>query len=162
MRNSVENDRLKVEWETARNNMPKLKASSIPFVMQCADALGKKEVTCDNGGYGEPIYGFGCLVLEGNSLHFDLLEDEEKASANTQEAIEFLYGRFIREHFSDKKFKFRKGIKGLSPKEQKVKSEFDAEVRELARGLDISNIEERLSYLEELYSMLIEDLKIIA
>lgn len=162
LRNAVENDRLKATWETARNNMPKLKASSIPSVMQCVNELGKKEVTCDNGGYGEPIYGFGCLVLEGNSLHFDLLEDEEKASANTQEAIEFLYGRFIREHFSDKKFKFRKGIKGLSPKEQKVKSEFDAEVRELARGLDISNIEERLSYLEELYSMLIEDLKIVA
>lgn len=162
LRNAVENDRLKTAWEEARINMPKLKASSISAVMQCVDVLGKKEVTCGNGGYGDPIYGYGCLVLEGNSLHFELLEDEEKAIAKTQEAIEFLYGRFIREHFSDKKFKFRKGIKGLSPKEQKVKAEFDSEVHELSRGLDIGNIEERLSYLEELYSMLIEDLKIVA
>ncbi|MCI8617199.1 MAG: ATP-dependent RNA helicase [Clostridia bacterium] len=162
LRNAVENDRLKTVWKEAKSNVPKLKSVSIPSVMQCVDTLGKKEVTCGNGGYGDPIYGFGCLVLEGNSMHFDLLEDEEEANNKTQEAIEFLYGRFIREHFSDKKFKFRKGIKGLSPKEQKVKAEFDSEVHELARGLDISNIEERLSYLEELYSMLIEDLKIVA
>lgn len=162
LRNAVENDRLKTVWKEARSNVPKLKSISIPSVMQCVDALGEKEVTCDNGGYGDPIYGFGCLVLEGNSLHFDLLEDEEEANSKTQEAIEFLYGRFIREYFSDKKFKFRKGIKGLSPKEQKVKAEFDSEVHELARGLDISNIEERLSYLEEYYSMLVEDLKVVA
>ena len=53
-------------------------------------------------------------------------------------------------------------LQGLSPKEQKVKSEFDTEVHELLNGLDINNIEERISYLQELYQVLIEDLKIIA
>lgn len=161
LRNSIERDRIRKAWIEARSKLPEVK-TSISSVMQHVDVLGEKKVTCGNGGYGDPIYGYGCLVLEKNSLHVELLEDEEKATENTRESIEFLYLKFIKENFSDKKFKFRKGIKGLSPKETKVKAEFDNEVREIAKGLEISNIEERLSYLEEVYSMLIEDLKIVA
>ncbi len=162
LRNAVENDRVRKCFERKRENLPRLKSNTIKSALELIEYIGKQEVTCGNGGYGEPIYGFGCFVLEKNSLHLELLEDEEKAEENTQEAIEFLYGKFIRENFYDKKFKFKKGVKGLSPKEQKVKSEFDSEVQELLRGLNISNIEENVTYLEELYSILIEDLKIVA
>ena len=162
LRNIIENERVKNVWKEKRNNLPALKSTTIKSALELSSYIGKQEITCGNGGYGEPIYGFGCFVLEKNSLYLELLEDEDTARQNTKEAIEFLYGKFIRENFSDKRFKFKKGIKGLSPKEQKVKSEFDTEVHELLNGLDINNIEERISYLQELYQVLIEDLKIIA
>lgn len=157
LRNMVENERIRNAWKEKRNDLPALK-STIKSALQHSANIGKQEVTCGNGGYGEPIYGFGCLALEKNSLHLELLEDENAAREKTQEAIEFLYGKFIKENFSEKRFKFKKGVKGLSPKEQKVKSEFDSEVHELLNGLDIDNIEERVSYLQELYDVVIEDL----
>ena len=49
-----------------------------------------------------------------------------------RETVEFLYGKYIKENYSEKKFKFIKGVKGLSKKEQKVKEEF--ELRALREG----------------------------
>lgn len=162
LRNAVEKEMIKSAWEEKRNNLPSVKSGTIKSAVEVMQYIGKQEVTRGNGGYGEQIYGFGCLVLNKNSVHLELLEDEEKAKEKTQEVTEFLYGKFIRENFSEKRFKFRKGIKGLSRKEQKVKDEFDSEVHELLNGLDIGNIEERAEYLKELYDVVIEDLKIVA
>lgn len=162
LRNKVERARVKEAWDRAKRNLPELEAFDISSVLKCIPCIGKQEITIGNGGYGEPIYGFGCLSLQkNNSLKLELIEDEEKAAEKTKEAIEFLYGKHIKESYPEKKFKFLKGAKGLSKKEQKVKEEFDSEVRELLEGLDISNIEERTSYLEELYNVMIEDLKIV-
>jgi len=161
LRNKVERARVKSAWDTAKKKLPKLESFEISSVLKCIPYIGKKEITIGNGGYGEPIYGFGCLMLQKkNSLTLELIEEEEKAVEKTKEAIEFLYGKYINENYSEKKFKFRKGIKGLSPKEQKVKEEFNSEVRELQNGLEIGNIEERLAYLQELYDVLVEDLKV--
>lgn len=163
LRNRVENNRISEEWKKKKRNLPELKSFNIKSVLDIIPYLGKKEITRGNGGYGDPIYGFVCLSLtKKSSLQVELLEDEEKAKTKTQETVEVLYGKIIKEKYSEKKFKFLKGVKGLSPKEQKVKAEFDAEVRELLNGLDISNIEERLFYLEELYQVIIEDLQIVA
>lgn len=161
LRNKVERARVKEAWDRAKRNLPELESFDISSVLKCIPTIGKQEITIGNGGYGEPIYGFGCITLQkNNSLKLELIEDEEKSAENTKEAIKFLYGKHIKENYPEKKFKFLKGVKGLSKKEQKVKEEFDSEVRELLEGLDISNIEERISYLEELYNVLIEDLKI--
>lgn len=161
LRNKVELERIGKAWKRAKENLPELESSKLSSVLEYTSYIGKQKVTDGNGGYGKPIYGFICLALQkNNSLKLELLEDEESADAKTKEAVEFLYGKTIRENYSEKKFKFRKGTKGLSPKEQKAKEDFDSEVRELLEGLDISNINERLSYLEELYNVLIEDLKI--
>lgn len=161
LRNKVERARVKEAWDRAKRNLPELESFDISSVLKCIPTIGKQEITIGNGGYGEPIYGFGCITLQkNNSLKLELIEDEEKSAENTKEAIKFLYGKHIKENYPEKKFKFLKGVKGLSKKEQKVKGEFDSEVRELLEGLDISNIEERISYLEELYNVLIEDLKI--
>ena len=161
LRNAVELYHIKKLWTSARNNLPKIKNTLIS-ILENASIIGKTEIGRDNGGYGDIIYGFISLSLNGSSLHLELLDDEEKANKKNQEALEFLYGKIIRENYSEKRFKFKKGVKGLSPKEQKVKAEFDSEVRELQNGLELSNIEERLSYLKELYELLIEDLKIVA
>lgn len=161
LRNKVERARVKEAWDRAKRNLPELESFDISSALKCIPCIGKQEITIGNGGYGEPIYGFGCLSLQkNNSLKLELIEDEEKAAEKTKEAIEFLYGKHIKESYPEKKFKFLKGVKGLSKKEQKVKEEFDSEVRELLEGLDISNIEERTSYLEELYNVMIEDLTI--
>jgi len=159
LRNAVERDRIKKVWEEARRNLPVLKCS-LSSILEYKSLYGKKEITCSNGGYGEPIYGFVCATLTNKSLELEILEDEATAENKMAEALEFLYGKIVCENFSEKRFKFKKGVKGLSLKEQKVKAEFDAEVRELLKGLDISNIEERVSYLKELYDVLVEDLKI--
>lgn len=162
LRNKVERVRIKEAWDRAKRNLPELEAFDIPSVLKCIPYIGKREITIGNGGYGEPIYGFGCITTlpKNNSLKLELIEDEEKAVEKTKETIEFLYGKHIKENYSEKKFKFLKGVKGLSKKEQKVKDEFDSYVRELLEGLDISNIEERISDLEELYNVMIEDLKV--
>lgn len=161
LRNKVERARVKEAWDRAKRNLPELESFDISSALKCIPCIGKQEITIGNGGYGEPIYGFGCLSLQkNNSLKLELIEDEEKAAEKTKEAIEFLYGKHIKENYPEKKFKFLKGVKGLSKKEQKVKEEFDSEVRQLLEGLDVSNIEERISYLEELYNVLIEDLKV--
>lgn len=161
LRNKVERARVKEAWDAAKRYLPKLESFDIASTLKCIPYMGKQEITIGNGGYGEPIYGFGCITLQkNNSLKLELIEDEEKAVENTKEAIEFLYGKHINENYSEKKFKFIKGVKGLSKKEQKVKEEFDSYVRELLEGLEISNIEERISDLEELYNVLIEDLKV--
>lgn len=161
LRNKVERARVKEAWDRAKGNLTRLEVFDIASALKCIPYIGKQEITIGNGGYGEPIYGFGCITLnKNNSLKLELIEDEEKAVENTKEAIEFLYGKHIKENYSQKKFKFIKGVKGLSKKEQKVKEEFDSYVRELLEGLDISNIEERISDLEELYNVMIEDLKI--
>lgn len=161
LRNKVERARVKEAWDRAKRNLPELETFDIFSVLKCIPCIGKQEITIGNGGYGEPIYGFGCLSLQkNNSLELELIEDEEKSAEKTKETIEFLYGKHIKENYPEKKFKFLKGVKGLSKKEQTVKEEFDSEVHEMLEGLEISNIEERLSYLEELYNELIEDLKI--
>lgn len=161
LRNKVERARIKKAWDRAKNQLPELESFKISSVIKYIPYLGKKEITIGNGGYGEPIYGFGCLTLQkNNSLKLELIEEEEKAAEKTKEAIEFLYRKHIKENYPEKKFKFLKGTKGLSKKEQKVKEKFYSEVRELLEGLDIGNIEERLSFLEEYYNVLIEDLKI--
>lgn len=161
LRNKVERARVKEAWDRAKRNLPELESFDISSVLKCIPTIGKQEITIGNGGYGEPIYGFGCITLQkNNSLKLELIEDEEKSAENTKEAIEFLYGKHIKENYPEKKFKFLKGVKGLSKKEQKVKEEFDSYVRELLEGLDITNIEERISDLEELYNVMIEDLKI--
>lgn len=161
LRNKVERARVKEAWDAAKRYLPKLESFDIASTLKCIPYMGKQEIIIGNGGYGEPIYGFGCITLQkNNSLKLELIEDEEKAVENTKEAIEFLYGKHINENYSEKKFKFIKGVKGLSKKEQKVKEEFDSYVRELSEGLEISNIEERISDLEELYNVLIEDLKV--
>ena len=50
--------------------------------------MGKREITIGNGGYGQPIYGFGCItLLKNNSLKLELIEDEEKAVENTKETV---------------------------------------------------------------------------
>lgn len=161
LRNAIERERVSNAWKIAKRRLPELKSYEISSVVECAPYLGKKEIIRGNGGYGEPIYGFGCLVLQKNqSLQIELLEDEEIAEAKTKEAVEFLYGKTIQQNYSEKRFKFLKGKKGLSPKEQKVKEEFDSEVRELLVGLEISNIEERLAFLQEYYEVLVDDLKV--
>lgn len=161
LRNKVERARVKEAWDRAKRYIPELESFDIASALKCIPYMGKREITIGNGGYGQPIYGFGCITLtKNNSLKLELIEDEEKAVENTKEAIEFLYGKHIKENYSEKKFKFLKGVKGLSKKEQKVREEFDSYVRELLEGLDISNIEERISDLEELYNVMIEDLKI--
>lgn len=161
LRNTIERERVSNAWKLAKRRLPELKSYEVSSVVECIPYLGKKEIIRGNGGYGEPIYGFGCLSLQKNqSLQIELLEDEEKAEAKNKEAVEFLYGKTIQQNYSEKRFKFLKGKKGLSPKEQKVKEEFDSEVRALLVGLEISNIEERLAFLQEYYEVLVEDLKV--
>lgn len=161
LRNALERDRVSKAWKAAKRRLPELKSYEVASIVECIPYIGKKEITRGNGGYGDSIYGFGCLALQKNeSFQLELIEDEEKAQAKTKEAVEFLYGKTIRQNYSEKKFKFLKGKKGLSPKEQKVKEEFDSEVRELLVGLEISNIEERLAFLQEYYEVLVDDLKV--
>ena len=161
LRNAVENTRVKEAWDRAKRHLPELNGCKLSVMLEGKQFLGKKEITRGNGGYGNPIYGFVCLALQKNkTLQLELCEEEEQAEEKTKEAVEFLYGKVICENYSDKKFKFKKGVKGLSPKEERVKREFDSEVRELLVGLDINNIEERLEYLEELYEEMVENLKI--
>ena len=162
LRNIVENAHIRRAWDDAKSNLPVLKSNTLDCIDTVLSILDKQIITYRNGGYGEPIYGFVCLTLDKkNSLHLEILEEEILAKEKTQQAIEFLYEKAIIERYSEKKFKLNKTIKFLTPKERMVKEEFDNEVRELLCGLNITNILERLEYLNELYEVMVKDLKVV-
>ena len=88
-----------------------------------------------------------------------MLEDEAEAEAKTQEAAKFLFENTILEKYPAKKFKvFSKAKEPFTAKEGKAKTDFDKEFREIASGVDITNIVDSIAYMDEIFEMLIQDL----
>lgn len=147
LRRSVESDKLETASIQLRNALPKV-SGTLESILEVIPHLGKHQLAMSNCGYGDstPIFcSVGIVLKKDNQLVLDLFRDEDAATRKTQEAVEFVYGKTMQS-------KIRKGVKKLSPE---ARQEFEKEVRELAKELSINNLEERASYLEELYNVLI-------
>ena len=138
LRKLVESEIVKEGVDKQKRSLPKI-STTLQSVLDVMPYLGKQQIAMSNGGYGdcEPIWSFVGITLKKNVLNLEIFRDEEVATRKTQEAVEFIYGRAVQKK------------KGLSPE---AKQEYDSEVRELLKGLDINNLEERTAYLEELYN----------
>lgn len=141
LRKSVEREQLKRAAENYKRMLPQI-SNTLQSVLEAKQHLGKKQIATTNGGYGdcEPVWSFVCMVLKKNgTLSLDIMKDEEAATRQTQKAVEHVY------------YKSMQNKKGLSPE---AKQEYDKEVENLREGLNIENLEERTSYLAELYDEL--------
>lgn len=147
LRRSVESDKLETASIQMRNALPKI-SGTLESILEAIPHLGKHQLAMSNCGYGDstPIFCFvGIILKKDNQLVLDVFRDEDTAARKTQEVVDFIYSKTMQS-------KIKKGAKKLSPK---AKQEFEKEVRELAKELSINNLEERVSYLEELYNALI-------
>lgn len=138
LRKLVESEILKEGAASLRKKLPEI-SSTLPSVLEVRPWLGRKQITLSNGGYGdcEPIWTFVGIILKKNILSLEIFRDEDVAARKTQEAVEFIYGRAMKKK------------KGLSPE---ARQEYDSEVREQLKGLNIDNLKERTEYLEEYYN----------
>ena len=140
LRKLVESEIVKEGVSRLKRTLPKI-SNTLQSVLDVMPYLGKQQIAKSNGGYGdcEPIWSFVGITLKKNILSLEIFRDEEVATRKTQEAVEFIYGKTVQKK------------KGLS---SEAKREYDEEVRELLKGLNINNLEERTAYLEELYNVL--------
>jgi len=147
LRRKVESDKLETAAIQMRKTFPKI-SNTLQSFLEAIPHLGKQQLAMSNGGYGnsEPIFCFvGIVLKKDNSLIMEVFRDEGVAARRTQEAVKFFYDKTMQS-------KIKKGEKKLSPE---AKQEFKQEAMELAKGLEVSNFEERAAYLEELYDALI-------
>ncbi len=140
LRKLVESEIVKEGVNKQKSSLPKI-SNTLQSVLGVMPYLGEQKIAMSNGGYGdcEPIWCFVGIALKKNILSLEIFRDEDVATRRTQESVEFIYGRAMQKK------------KGLSPE---AKQEYNSEVRELLKGLNINNLEERTTYLEEFYNVL--------
>lgn len=162
LRNAVENQRLTAIRDCKKRTYARIQVNTLWDVLNYADDIGTIELTMNNGGYGnEPILAYGCVTLKKKTVSFELLDDEEKATANTREALQYLFMKEVEKRYPIGSFSAQTGKKKkiLTPKENEVKMEFDSLVRELLSGLTVGNAEENLEFLEEYFQEITENIK---
>lgn len=126
------------------------------------ETIGPVEIAKDKGGYGtEPIYMYGSLTLKKNTVSMELLDDEERATANTKEALQYLFMKEVEKRFPIGKFSSQTGKKKktLTSSENEVKMKFDSLVREMLRDLTPSNLEDSMEFIEEYFQELTQELQ---
>ncbi len=161
LRNAVENQRISAIRDMKSREYARIQVSSLQDVLDYADKIGTIELTMNNGGYGdEPILAYGCITMKKKTVSFELLNDEEKATSNTQEALQYLFMKEIERKYPLASFTAQKGKKKvLTPKENEVKMEFDSLVRELLSNLTVGNADENLEFLDEYFHEITDNLQ---
>lgn len=162
LRNAVENQRLSGIRDSKKRAYARIQVCSLQDVLDYADEIGTVKLTMSNGGYGdEPILAYGCITLKKKTVSFELLDDEEKATANTREALQYLFMKEVEKRYPLGSFSAQVGKKKkiLTPKENEVKMEFDSLVRELLSSLTVGSAEENLEFLEEYFQEITENIQ---
>lgn len=161
LRNAVENQRITRIRDYKKKLYEGIQVGTLQDVLNYADEIGTIELTMNKGGYGnEPILAYSCITLKKKTVSFELLDDEEKATANTREALQYLFMKEVEKRYPMGKFSSQTGKKKkvLTPKENEVKMEFDSLVRELLCELTVGNAEESLEFLEEYFQEITESI----
>ena len=153
-RNLYEDYRIRNLRERMKNEYARMKVQSIEDIMKNQHRIGKIVLTKSNGGYGEElIFMYGCIVLKKNTVKFLATDDEELASSNTLEALQYMMLKEIEERYSESKFSHQEGKKKkiLTDAEKEVKKDFDSLVREVLQDVTVESAKETLDFLEEYY-----------
>lgn len=154
LRNAVENARLIRNRNLKKSAYARIQVCTLQDVLANSVNIGAVELIKKNGGYSdESIYAYGCLTLKKKTVSFDLIDDEEKATDNTREAMQYLFMKEVERRYPISSFSAQKGKKKkvLTHEEMEMKMEFDSLVRELLCDLTVSNAEENLEFLEEYF-----------
>ena len=154
LRNLYEDYRIRNLRERLKNEYARIKVQSLEDIMKNQQKIGKIMLTKTNGGYGdEPIIMFGCIVLKKNTVKFLATDDEELASSNTLEALQYMMLKEIEKRYGESKFSHQEGKKKkiLTDAEKEVKKEFDSLVREVLQDVTIESVMEILDFLNEYY-----------
>ncbi len=154
LRNAVENARLIRNRNLKKSAYARIQVCTLQDVLANSINIGAVELIKKNGGYSdESIYAYGCLTLKKKTVSFDLIDDEEKATDNTREAMQYLFMKEVERRYPISSFSAQKGKKKkvLTHEEMEMKMEFDSLVRELLCDLTVSNAEENLEFLEEYF-----------
>lgn len=162
LRNAVEIQRVSALRDCKKRIYSRIQVNTLWDVLNYADEIGTIELTMNNGGYGnEPILAYGCITLKKKTVSFELLDDEEKATSNTREALQYLFMKEVEKRYPIGSFSSQTGKKKkiLTPKENEVKMEFDTLVRELLSGLTVNNAEEDLEFLEEYFQEITKNIQ---
>lgn len=162
LRNAAENSRLSNLRSEKKRIYARMQAHTIQNVLDNEDAIGKIQLTTNNGGFGdEPIYVYGAISLKKNTVSFEVMDDEERAAESTLEALQHLFVKAVEKKYPIRCFSAQKGKKKkvLTQKESKVKMEFDFLVRELAGSLTVKNVMENLEFLDEYYEDITKEIR---
>ena len=157
LKSAVEYDRIQSIRKQKKYLYSNINVATIEAALKNQSKLGKMVLTTKNGGYSnEPILAYVCLLKRGSAVSFEIVNDEETANLNTDEAIKYLFRQEVETKYSDGKFSHQKGKKKkiLTDEEKKVKEEFYSLVRECMSDVSIKNASEYLVLLEEYYQEL--------
>lgn len=157
LRNLCEDYRIRNLRERIKNDYARIKVQSLDDIIKNQHKIGKIMLTKNNGGYGDqPIFTYGCIALKKNTVQFFIIDDEELASSNTLEALQYMVLKEISNRYGDSKFSHQEGKKKkiLTDAEKEVKKEFDSLVREMLQDIAIESVNETLEFLDEYYQEL--------
>lgn len=162
LRNAVENARIIRNRNYKKSAYARIQVCTLQDVLDNGDYIGAVELAKKNGGYSnESIYAYGCITLKKKTVSFELIDDEEKATDNTREALQYLFIKEVERRYPISCFSAQKGKKKkvLTREETEMKMEFDSLVRELLCDLTISNAKEDLEFLEEYFQEMNEKIQ---
>lgn len=154
LRNLYEDYRVRSLRERIKNEYSRIKVQSLEDILNNQNKIGRIILTMNNGGYGsEPVFIYGCIVLKKNTVKFLTIDDEELASSNTLEALQYLMLKEIEKRYGESKFSHQeeKKKKILTDAEKEVKKEFDSLVREVLQDIAIESVTDTLNFLDEYY-----------
>lgn len=157
LKSAVEYDRIQSIRKQKKYQYSNINVATIEAALENRSKLGETVLTTKNGGYSnEPILAYVCLLKRGSTVSLEIVNDEESANLNTDEAIKYLFRQEVETKYSDGKFSHQKGKKKkiLTDEEKKVKEEFYSLVRECMSDVSIENANEYLVLLEEYYQEL--------
>ncbi len=157
LKSAVEYDRIQSIRKQKKYQYSNINVATIEAALENQSKLGETVLTTKNGGYSnEPILAHVCLLKRGSTVSLEIVDDEETANLNTDEAIKYLFRQEVETKYSDGKFSHQKGKKKkiLTDEEKKVKEEFYSLVRECMSDVSIENANEYLVLLEEYYQEL--------
>lgn len=150
------NEEIKAEEEKVMYSIPRGKTGSVKLVInEYLDKLGKIDLSIPK--YNITKFKWIGLVIEKESVAFDTFESEEEADISTNEALQMLIGKVIRQDYSDKHFVIKRNGKKIETKlTQSAKDEFHEFYHEIINETTKDNFAEQLEFLDEIFNECIQ------
>lgn len=133
------------------------KTGKLETVVGWFSELGNRVYTVD--GMEKVVY-IGLLKV-GGSIKKHIFEDAERCEESTKECVEFLLMREVNKKYNDKTFKVinPQGKKVETKSTERAKKEFHDNILMVCEELSTTNFEESLSYLDDVYKELTEEMR---
>ena len=133
------------------------KTGKLETIVGWFSELGKRVYTVE--GMEKVVY-IGLLKV-GGSIKKHIFEDAERCEESNKECVEFLLMREVNKKYNDKTFKVinPQGKKVETKSTERAKKEFHDNILMVCEELSVTNFEESLSYLDDVYKELTEEMR---